>query len=418
MNKTLKRTDMTKLTLYALAILTTIIACKPVQKKRDFTKEIQFAVSQTEHTLAVAEDSTRIPRTLDKNRNLTTVGIYNWTSGFFAGNLWYLYKLTNDAKWKTEAVKWTEALAPIQNWSGNHDVGFMIYCSYGNGYRFDNKAYEEVIINTANALSKRFNPAVGAIESWDYRKAWDGQTEWFYPVIIDNMMNLELLFEASELSGESSYRDIAVKHADATMKNHYRDDYSCYHVVDYDEKTGAVKDKATCQGFTDESSWARGQAWGLYGYTLCYRYTKDKKYLAFAENIANYMLNEKHLPDDMVPLWDYHVSEPGFTPEWAYDASKYSTVPRDASAAAITASALFELSQYSNNGTYYSEHALAMLESLSAHYMANPADNKYFVLDHSVGSIPHGVEIDVPLVYADYYYLEAISRYNDLTKNK
>jgi rhamnogalacturonyl hydrolase YesR len=398
--------------LVALGLL--VMNCKTPETKMDFSNEIDFAIAQTNNALEVATNPERIPRTLDANRELTTVGIYNWTSGFFAGNLWYLYKLTNDVKWKNEAEKWTEALAPIQHWSGHHDVGFMIYCSYGNGYRFDNKQeYAEVIINAGEALSKRFKPEVGVIESWDYRKAWDGETEWFYPVIIDNMMNLELLFEASLLSGNQKYHDIAVTHADATMKNHYRDDYSCYHVVDYDETNGAIKDKATCQGFTDESSWARGQAWGLYGYVLCYRYTKDQTYLEFAKNIANYILNHEYLPEDGIPLWDYHVNQEGFTPEWTYDASEYPEIPRDASAAAITASALLELSQQSEDKTYL-KAAIDILSSLSSHYLANPAENKYFVLDHSVGSIPHGVEKDVPLVYADYYYLEAISRYYDL----
>ncbi len=409
---------MNRIALSVIILIIAVSSCKQKQEEINFSKEIDFAVSQTNNVLTVASDSTRIPRTLNKKNELTTVGIYNWTSGFFAGNLWYLYQLTNEDKWKKEAVKWTEALAPIQHWSGHHDVGFMIYCSYGNGYKFGNKKeYKEVIINAAEALSKRFNPKVGLIESWDYRKAWDGETEWFYPVIIDNMMNLELLFEASLLSGNQKYYNIAVKHADATMKNHYRDDYSCYHVVDYDEETGMVKDKATCQGFTDESAWARGQAWGLYGYALCYRYTKDEKYLAFARNIADYMLNNENLPDDLVPLWDYNVQTPGFTPEWDYDASEYPVIPRDASAAAITASALIEISQFDDKSKKYYNSALAMVKSLANNYLADPEKNKYFILDHSVGSIPHGVEKDVPLVYADYYFLEALVRLKQQVQN-
>jgi unsaturated chondroitin disaccharide hydrolase len=201
------------------------------------------------------------------------------------------------------------------------------------------------------------------------------------------------------------------KGSDDETKNHYRDDFSSYHVIDYDTISGAVLDKATCQGFTDESSWARGQAWGLYGYVLCYRYTQDKKFLKFAENIADYMLNHKNLPEDMIPLWDYNVPDKDFVPEWKYVAADYPEIPRDASAAAITASALYELSTYSDKKEEYRNAADKMLNSLlSPDYLAVHGKNKYFVLNHSVGSIPHNNEIDVPLVYADYYLLEAMYR--------
>ena len=404
--------------LLMLTVVAIIISCDTAMKKeKPFAKEIEFAKKQTNNTLAIAKDPTRIPRTTKEDGKLHTVGIYNWTSGFFAGNLWYLYKLTGEKKWKDEAVKWTEALDTIQYWSGNHDVGFMIYCSYGNGIRFDNrKQYEKVVVQTAESLCKRFNPKTKCIKSWNYRKAWNGETEWFYPVIIDNMMNLELLFEASLISGNNKYRDIAVIHANTTMKNHYRDDYSCYHVIDYDQETGEIKDKATCQGFSDNSSWARGQAWGFYGYVLCYRYTKDPKYLDFAKKIANYIMNNKYLPADKVPLWDYHVNQDGYVAEWDYKPENFKSIPRDASAAAITASAMFELHKYAEGDKTYFNDGLTLLKSLSKSYMADPAKNKYFVLDHSVGSIPHGGEIDVPLVYADYYFMEAIDRYRELIK--
>jgi unsaturated chondroitin disaccharide hydrolase len=373
---------------------------------------VGFISEQMENTLKAENDPNKIPRTTNSDGSLKTVGIYSWTSGFFAGNLWYMYELTKEDKWKNEAIKWTEALDTIQYWSGNHDVGFMIYCSYGNGLKFAGlDQYKDIIVQTAESLSKRYNDNTLAIKSWDYRKAWDGKTEWFYPVIIDNMMNLELMFEASKFSGNPKYRDIAVQHAETTMKNHYRDDYSCFHVVDYDTLTGGVLDKATCQGFTDASSWARGQAWGFYGYVLCYRYTKDKKFLDFAENIANYILDHPNLPEDMVPLWDYNVTDAGKDPEWEYKATDYPEILRDASAAAITCSALYELAAYSANKEKLLRAADKMLESLlSPVYLADINKNRYFILDHSVGSIPHGVEIDVPLVYADYYLLEAIYR--------
>lgn len=398
--------------LSVILISCCLMACTGKEKPVVNQKQMDFIKKQLENTLAVANDYTQNPRTVNEDGSLKTVGIYNWTSGFFPGNLWYMYELTGEEKWKTEAVKWTEVLDTVQYWSGNHDVGFMIYCSYGNGLKFDGRNhYKDIIVQTARSLSKRYNDNTKAIESWDYRVAWDGKTEWFYPVIIDNMMNLELMYEASLISGDDSFKKIAVQHAETTMKDHYRDDYSCYHVVDYDTISGEVLDKATCQGFTDASAWARGQAWGLYGYVLCYRYTKDKKFLDFAENIASYMLNHPNLPEDMIPLWDYNVKDKGFVPEWKYNAADYPEIPRDASAAAITCSALYELAAYSAHGETLIKAADTMLESLlSPTYMANNSENKYFILDHSVGSIPHEVEIDVPLVYADYYLLESIYR--------
>ncbi|MEN8230001.1 MAG: glucuronyl hydrolase [Bacteroidota bacterium] len=378
--------------------------------------EKQFILDQYSNTLNVSNDLTKVPRRIDEKGDLVFTSIYGWTSGFFAGNLWYIYELTCDDQWKEEAMKWTEALDTIQYWGGNHDVGFMINCSYGNGLRLTgNEAYKKVLIRTAESLIKRYNPAAESLESWDFREAWDGSTVWYFPVIIDNMMNLELLFEASRLSGEKRYEEIAIMHAQTTMKNHYRDDYSPYHVVDYDTITGEVLDRATCQGFVDESSWARGQAWGLYGFVTCYRYTRNTEYLKFAEHIADYIIDHPNMPEEMVPYWDYNVVDPGLKPEWDYDPSKFDEIPRDASAAAITSSALFELSKYSeiNNKDKYFEVAVKILNSLaSPRYLALEGKNRYFILNHSVGSIPHGVEIDVPLVYADYYFLEAFLRYS------
>ncbi|RIH63288.1 glucuronyl hydrolase [Mariniphaga sediminis] len=405
--------------LPVIIISSLLIACTVKEKSVLNQKQMDFIEKQFENTLAIARDYTQNPRTIKEDGSLKTVGIYNWTSGFFPGNLWYMYKLTGDEIYKNGAVKWTEVLDTIQYWSGNHDVGFMMYCSYGNGMKFAGLDYKDILVQTAESLSKRYSDKTLAIKSWDYRKAWDGKTEWFYPVIIDNMMNLELLFEASILSGNNKYRDIAVQHAETTMKNHYRDDYSCYHVVDYDTITGAVLDKATCQGFTDESAWARGQAWGLYGYVLCYRYTKDKKFLDFAENIAEYILHHKNLPEDLVPYWDYNVADESFVPEWQYNPADYPEIPRDASAAAITCSALYELAGYSANKEELLSAADKIQEALlSPAYMAYNGKNKYFILDHSVGSIPHGVEIDVPLVYADYYLLESIYRKQQIKKEE
>ncbi len=397
--------------VYSILSVVLLMSCG-VSKKTFIKSNTDFADKQFTNTINESKDLHLIPRTIKKDGTLKSVKVYNWTSGFFAGDLWYMYKLTGDQKWKKEAIKRTEVLDTIQYWSGNHDVGFMIGDSYGLGYRFaDMKEYGPVIVQTAESLIKRYSDKTKAIKSWNYRKAWDKKTEWFYPVIIDNMMNLELLYEASIISGDNKYAKIATQHALTTMKNHYRKDFSCFHVIDYDVETGKVKDKATCQGFADNSAWARGQAWGLYGYVLCYRYTKDKQFLEFAENIAEYILNHPNMPKDLVPYWDYNVFDKGYTAEWNYDPNHKLIGSRDASAAAVTSSALFELAELTGN-THYKKSAEKMLVSLSENYKARP-NNKYFILDHSVGSFPHNGEIDVPLSYADYYFLEALYRFKE-----
>ena len=274
----------------------------------------------------------------------------------------------------------------------------MIYDSYGNGLRLKNiDGYKDVIVNTAKSLSTRFRPAAGVIQSWDADKGWQANNGWKCPVIIDNMMNLELLFKATEFSGDSTFADIAVSHADQTMKNHYRPDYSTYHVVDYDPETGAVRGRYTAQGYSDESSWARGQAWSLYGFTVMYRFTGDEKYLERAEKVAGFLFNNPNMPEDLVPYWDF-------------DCPDIPDTYRDVSSAAIIASALYELYGMTEN-SLYKEKADKIVESLSSPaYRAEPGTNGGFILMHSVGSIPHGSSIDVPLNYADYYFLEALIR--------
>ncbi|RXF71235.1 glycoside hydrolase family 88 protein [Arcticibacter tournemirensis] len=340
------------------------------------------------------------PRTYE-NGQLKMVQSRDWTSGFFPGILWYLYEYTKDDKWLSEAGKFTTKIEPEKTNTRTHDLGFMIGCSFGNGYRLTGrKDYEKVLIEAAQSLSKRFNPVTGVIKSWDHNS-----DKWQYPVIIDNMMNLELLFEATRLTGDSSFYKIAVSHANVTMKNHFRADYSSYHVVDYDPAIGSVKKKMTHQGYSDESAWARGQGWALYGYTMCYRETKNKAYLRQAENIAAFILKNKNLPRDMVPYWDFN--DPAIP-----------NVPRDVSAAAVISSALYELSAYSVNGADYKKMADQMLKSLSERYISKPGSNKGFILDHSTGHKPAGSEIDVPLIYADYYYLEALLRYKTYRQPK
>ena len=358
------------------------------------------------------------PRTTNSDGSiLFCPNIYDWTSGFFAGNLWYTYEATKDETLKAEAIRFTEALDSVKYFTGNHDIGFMLYCSYGNGYRLtNNEKYRKVLIQAAKSLCTRFNPKMGVIKSWDSHISWDGKTIWQYPVIIDNMMNLELLFFASKVSGDLSFKNIAITHALTTMKNHIRPDFSTYHVVDYDTATGKVLHRETNQGYANNSTWARGQAWSIYGFTMVYRETGDKRFLETAQHLADFYLNNPRLPKDKIPYWDFNVNQPGYNPQFKYDASKYKDIPRDVSAAAVVASALFELSKYAGKkGEVYKRDAIEIVESLaSENYTAKVGTNNNFILKHATGNFPIYKEIDKPLVYADYYFLEALLRYKQL----
>ncbi len=323
-----------------------------------------------------------------------------WCSGFYPGTLLYIYEQTKDQALYTEAMRILEPLKKEQYNKSTHDLGFMMFCSFGTANRLQPKPeYKEILINSAKSLCTRFDPKVGCIKSWDSKKPE-------FLVIIDNMMNLELLFWATQVTGDSSYYKIAVTHANTTIKNHFRPDYSSYHVINYNPETGAVQQKRTAQGFADESAWARGQAWGLYGFTVMYRATKDKKYLDQANHIANYYLTHPNLPADKVPYWDFNAPD-------------IPNAKRDASAAAITAAALLELQGYVDAGKakVYTDAATTMLRSLSsAAYKAPAGTNGGFIIEHCVGHLPAKSEVDVPLTYADYYYVEAMKRYKDLSK--
>ncbi len=382
-----------------IRIIITIACCLPfLLNAQSTTKVTRAAVQQTKLMLQELTKANEgrsepfTPRTLEKGE-LKLVPSRDWTSGFFPGELWYLYELTGDKKWRDEAQYYTAPIEKEKLNGGTHDMGFKVFCSVGNGFRLTgNTHYRNVIIEAAKTLITRFNPKAGVIRSWDHnRQTWD------YPVIIDNMMNLELLFEATKLTGDSSYWQIAVSHANTTLKNHFRADYSSYHVVDYDTATGAVKKKNTHQGYAHESAWARGQAWAVYGYTMCYRYTRDTRYLKQAENVAKYRLQHPRMPAGLVPYWDY-------------DAPQIPQEERDASAAAVLASALYELSKYSKEKQSFHQYANRIMTSLTNSYRAPAGTNKGFILLHSTGSKPAKSEVDVPLSYADYYYLEALLR--------
>ena len=390
-------------------ILTTIaisaITLSSYAQKNSYAKAVKHAETQTQLMLQEIpkvenkNSSLVSPRTLEDGK-LKLVASKDWTSGFFPGELWYLYELTNNEKWKQEAIKFTSPIEQEKKNATTHDMGFKIYCSVGNAYRLTKNQHDkDVIIEAAKTLATRFNPKVGAIRSWDHHA-----DVWRFPVIIDNMLNLELLFEATKLTGDSTFYNIAVKHANTTLKNHFRPDFSTWHVVSYNPETGEVEKKNTHQGYSDASAWARGQAWAVYGYTLCYRETKDKKYLLQAQNVADYILRHKNLPKDLIPYYDF-------------DAPNIPNEPRDASAAAVIASALLELSTYTDGKNNYLQKANQIIANLSTNYIAKLGSNKGFILTQSTGSKPSNSEVNVPISYADYYYLEALCRIKNLENN-
>ncbi|MDG3582331.1 glycoside hydrolase family 88 protein [Galbibacter pacificus] len=340
----------------------------------------------------------RFPKTYHKTTDsLETSNSGWWCSGFYSGTLLYLYEAMGDAELKNEALKSLQALKKEQYNTSTHDLGFMMYCSFGNAERLeDSKAYETILMNSAKSLATRYNDTVKAIRSWD-SAPWNKAEKGDLVVIIDNMMNLELLFWASKHSGDQKYANIAIAHANTTLENHFREDYSSYHEVIYSEATGKVKKRITNQGAADNSAWARGQAWGLYGYVVMYRETKNEKYLQQATNIAHFILNHPNFPKDGVPYWDFN-------------APNIPDALRDSSAAAIIGAALMELSTYTD-GKYLAEAENILKTLLSPEYLAQKGTNGGFILKHGVGHMPANSEVDVPLTYGDYYLVEALLRY-------
>lgn len=359
----------------------------------------QAFVSAEKQSLAMAEkflhQDSILPRTYENNKDVTSDSRW-WCSGFFPGVLWYLYEYNRNPETLKYAQIYTSRIEREKYTTDNHDVGFMLYCSFGNGLRLTkNKAYEEVLLTGAKSLATRYKSNVGLIRSWDFNTS-----KWQYPVIIDNMMNLELLLWASNYSKDPSFKNMSLSHADKTLIHHFRPDYSSYHVVSYDTISGLPHLKQTHQGYAKESSWSRGQSWGLYGFTYMYRETKDKRYLEHAKHIADYLINHPRMPKDFIPYWDL-------------DAPNIPNALRDASAATVMASALIELSDFVEPelAKRYVEIVETQIKTLaSPSYTAQYGENGNFILKHSVGALPHNSEVDVPLTYADYYYLETLIR--------
>jgi len=379
-------------------LFTGLFACSQQSSTQEMRKlideNLQLAAKQYKYMQKLLPAG-KVPRSYDSVKNeLITSGTDWWCSGFYPGTLWYLYEYTKDESLKAEATRSTALLEKEKNNTGTHDLGFMLYCSYGNGYRITkNKSYKDVMITGARSLSTRFDPLIGCIQSWNSNR-------WQFPVIVDNMMNLEFLCEMTKLSVDPSFNKIAITHANTTIKNHYRDDYSSYHVIDYDTVTGKKIKGYTAQGAFDESAWARGQSWGFYGFVMMYRETKKPEYLSFAQNIAQFLLHHKNMPADKIPFWDYNAAD-------------IPNTYRDASAASIMCSALLELAQYSNEKLKkeYLDVAITIIKNLSSSYRAAVNTNGGFILKHGVGHLPAKSEVDVPLTYADYYFVESLMRY-------
>ena len=344
------------------------------------------------------------PASWNTDGTIKTNSARGWISGFFPANIWFLYEYTRDPKWLDMARRRTAPLDTLRRYTKTHDLGFMVGCPCAAAYRLTGEeAYRQLLIDASDALLTRFSPAVGLIRSWDNKNGDPNP----YRVIIDNMMNLEMLFMVSKLTGDKRYYDIAVCHADNTLKNHFRPDNSCFHIVCYDAETGRVTGQRGGQGYSAASAWSRGQSWALYGFTMCYRETGDPRYLDRAVKCAEYFINHPRLPEDLVPYWDYDA--PGIPDE-----------PRDASAAAITASALLELAKYApgKEKSYYGT-ARKILTSLASDRYLIPARKKCgFLIDHSVGSKPSGSQVDVPIIYGDYYFLEALLRLKNYKTQK
>lgn len=365
-------------------------------------RQLGYCEEQAVKTLEQLPEREKIPRNIPAGNNKWRFVEYkDWTSGFWPGILWYLYEYTGEEKWKEEADRFSRYLEPLSRQPAtDHDLGFQVFNSLGNGYRLtENPEYKEIILRTADTLATLYNPAVGTILSWPREVP---NMEWpQHNTIIDNMINLEMLFWASKHGGHPELYDIAEQHARTTMQNHFREDFSVYHAVVYDTLTGKRIKAVTHQGHADESMWARGQAWAIYGYTMVYRETGKTEFLDFARKVTRAYLDR--LPDDLIPYWDFDA--PGIPNE-----------PRDASAAAIVASALVELSGYTDKeelSQEYLDKAEAMLKELSGGNYRSGNKNSAFLL-HSTGHKPNRSEVDHSIIYADYYYIEALVRLKKL----
>jgi unsaturated chondroitin disaccharide hydrolase len=385
-----------------------LAACNNKPAENGVDTALDYCVTQANKTLkTLPADSAQIPRSIANGKtDWRFVSYRDWTCGFWPGILWYTYDYTHDDAIKHAAERYSRALFPLVDSAAiDHDLGFQVFTSIGNGYRLTHDSlYRTVLLRAADTLSKLFNPKVGTILSWP-REVPGVDWPLRHNTIMDNMINLELLFWAAKNGGNKALYDLAVKHAETTMQNHFRPDYTSYHVVVYDTATGKKIKGITHQGFSDSSMWARGQSWAIYGFTMVYRETKEPRFLDFAQKVSDVYL--KDLPEDLIPYWDFNAPD-------------IPNAPRDASAAAVTASALLELSTLvtdATKGKMYRDKAEKMLQSLSSAAYQSRQTNNAFLL-HSTGHKPNGGEIDASIIYADYYYIEALLRLKRLKEGK
>lgn len=413
---------MKKIFLPFVFCLVTLASQAQSAEQQFINDNFDFAVKQTRLMLQSAtHDKPMMPHSAKDGKVINT-GILGWTSGFFPGMLWYLAERSGDAALKDSALAWTHKMEPAQHFTYNHDIGFMMYCSYGNAYRITkNEAYKPLLIQSAKSLMTRYDARLGVIKSWNSWSGLNSDEVFNFPVIIDNMMNLELLFFASKATGDKRYQEAAISHALKTRQDIVRKDGSCYHLMTYDSATAKPIKGFTSQGYADNSAWSRGQGWGIYGFTQVYRDTRDARFLKTAQAMADFFIDHKNLPSDKIPWWDFNAHQPGYKPGQHSIALNVVTNYRDASAAAVTASGLLELSTYTKGekGKKYFETARQILHALgSPNYRAKEGANAHFILMHSVGSLPHDSEVDVPLTYADYYFVEALKRYEALLNHQ
>ena len=362
-----------------------------------------WAQQQLRESATTLDPAKGYPRATQRDGDWSQLTYRQWTSGFFAGTLWYMYEATRDSTWRALAEKWTVGMEPAKTMTGTHDLGFMIFDSFGQGYRLTgNEHYRDVIMTASRSLATRFNPAVGAIKSWDLEGAKDHRREWKYPVIIDNLMNLPMLFWAGTHGGDTAWVRMATSHALTSARAHVRADGSTAHVALFDPVTGALERTTTWQGYSDSSAWARGQAWAINGFTAAYGATHRAELLDAAQRTADFFI--AHLPSDGVPYWDFR--DPTIP-----------NAPRDASAAAIAASGLLDLARYASasDATRYREAAMHILHSLARGYLTRGTSSAAILL-HSTGGRPQNTEVDVGLVYADYYFVEALLRARGITR--
>lgn len=387
-----------------IILLMICLICCDKKNEIDVDTNLIYCVNQVTKSLKQIPNYERMPNNINADENnwhFTLPG--SWTSGFWPGILWYVYEYTGDEKWRKEAESYTHSIIPPSTKKArSHDVGFLAYCSIGNGYRLTNSPeYKSALLQAADSVSVLYNPIVGTFLSWPNMVQ---RMDWPHNTIIDNMMNMELLFWAAKNGGGQYLYDIAYQHAETTMNNHFRPDGSCYHVIVYNNLTGEFIKGVTHQGYADHSMWARGQAWAIYGFTMAYRETKDSRFLKIAENAID--IFSSRLPEDMIPFWDF-------------DAPNVPEEPKDASAAAIVASALLEmsvLSEGTKSNVYFTLAERILTKLSSADYQSSDM-NPSFLL-HSTGHFPNGNEIDASIIYADYYYIEALIRMKKLKEGK